>query len=236
MNSNEIARHLDEIAGDNVPANADLWPQLRAQVGTRKARRATPRRRAMAMLTAAVVVLALALGALSPAGTNAATGALNLVGLQPIALATGGPGCVGPNGTVDPIYTPAETGNFTVINSGGEPQPGMTSAIQAMQMTCPEGYELNFSLQPVEGNAVLSFFGVTAISSSTAVPGCVGETGRIAVIQTPAESNAFTITMPDGSPMPAPVIGSVQLAPATAATAAAQISCPEGYQLTFSDK
>ena len=148
MNTNEITRQLDELAGDGVPANADLWPQLRAQVGTKRVRRVTPRRRAGTLLAAAVLVLALALGALTPAGTNAANGALNLIGLQPIALAPGGPGCVGAGGTVDPIYTPAEAVTFTIVSSGGEPQPVGTSAGQAMQITCPEGYELSFKALP----------------------------------------------------------------------------------------
>jgi hypothetical protein len=222
MNTNEITRHLDELAGDGVPANVDLWPQLRAQVGTKQVRRASPRRRAGALIAAAVLVLALALGALTPAGTNAATGALGLIGLQPIALAPGGPGCVGAGGSVDPTYTPAEAGTVTVVGGSGEPLPAGTAAAQAMQITCPEGYELSFTAQPAEANSVLTFFGVTTTSSTTAAPSCVGEGGTVDVIQTPAESNAFTIALPSGSPMQS--------------TAGTQISCPEGYQLTFGDK
>ena len=80
---------------------------------------------------------------------------------------------------------------------------------------------------------MLSFFGVTTISSTTALPSCVGEGGTVDVIQTPAGADMFTITMPSGSPMPLTAAGSVQMAQATAG---AQISCPEGYQLTFGDK
>jgi hypothetical protein len=236
MNTSEISRGLEEIAGEGVPATADLWPQLQAQVGEKKVRRMiTPGRRAGALLAAAVLVLVLALGALTPTGTNAAANALGVFGLQPISMAVGGPSCVGPNGSkADPIFTPVEPGQFTIVTAGGEPVSGEVPTVQAMQMSCPEGYEMSFNTQPVEGNAVLNFFGVTTISTTSAAPGCVGEGGRVDVIHTDAQPGTFSVTTTFGDPTTAPAAGSVQVV--NASTAAAQISCPEGYQLTINDK
>jgi hypothetical protein len=228
MNANEIARRLDEIAGEGVPADADLWPQLRAQVGTKRVRRGKPRRRAGALLAAAVMVLALALGAFTPAGTNAATGALGLVGLQPIGMASGAPSCVGPDGNVDPTYAPAAAGTFAIAGGSGEAQPSGAAAVQAMQITCPEGYELSFDLQPVESNAVLKFFGVTTLNSTSNAPSCVGEGGSVAAIQTDVDPS---LAVPSSMPVPAGTVGGIE--PVLAAT---QISCPAGYTLTVEDK
>jgi len=236
MNTSEISRGLEEIAGEGVPASADLWPQLQAQVGKQRVRRAsiTPRLRAGALLAAAVLVLVIALGALAPTGTNAAANALGVFGLQPIGMAVGGPSCVGANGSkADPIFTPVDPGQFTIVTVGGETASGELPTVQAMQMSCPEGYELNFATQPVEGNAVLNFFGVTTISTTAAGPGCVGAAGRVDVIHTDAQPGTFSVTTTVGSPLPMPS-GQVQVI--NASTSATQISCPEGYQLTIGDK
>lgn len=236
MNTSEISRGLEEIAGEGVPANADLWPQLRAQVGKQKVRRViTPRRRAGALLAAAVVVLVLTLGAITPTGTNAAANALGVFGLQPISMAPGGPSCVGPNGSkADPIFTPVEPGQFTLVGADGQELPNGVATAQAMQMSCPDGYTLAFNAQPAEGNAVLNFFGVTTISSTAAAPACLGAAGRVDVIHTDAQPGTFSVTTTLGSPPPVASPGQVQIISAT--TAATQISCPEGYQLTLGDK
>jgi len=186
----------------------------------------TPRRRAGALL---------ALGALTPTGTHTAANALGVFGLQPISMAPGGPSCVGPNGgKADPIFTPVEPGQFTIVGADGQELPNGVATAQAMQMSCPEGYTLAFNTQPVEGNAVLNFFGVTTLSATTAAPACVGAAGRVGVIHTDAQPGTFSVTTTFGSPPPVASPRQVQVI--TASTAAAQISCPEGYQLTLGDK
>ena len=180
-------------------------------------------------------MLVLALGALTPAGMSAAANALDVFGLQPISMAPGGPSCVGPNGgKADPIFTPVEPGQFTIVGVDGQELPNGVATAQAMQMSCPEGYTLAFNTQPVEGNAVLNFFGVTTLSATTAAPACVGAAGRVGVIHTDAQPGTFSVTTTFGSPPPVTSPGQVQVI--TASTAAARISRPEGYQLTLGDK
>jgi hypothetical protein len=242
MNQTEIIRGLKELAGEGMPASIDLWPRVRAKVGASPRRRAAPRRKAIALLMSAVAVLTLALGALSPTGTNASANALGLFGLQPIALAPVGPSCVKGSEKVDPIYTPAEPGAFTVSKSGGatEPQPSGTGvAVSAMRLDCPEGYEVSFNTPTGSTNGVLNFLGVTSIAGAPAGPGCVGEGGRVELTPTLVDPTTFTIGATSSEPLPGIAVGTgqaIQGVAATRAVPAAQISCPEGYELTFDEK
>lgn len=250
MNSTEITRGLEELAGEGMPASIDLWPRVQARVDARPKHRVTTRRKAIALLTSAVVVLTLALGALTPTGTNASANALGLFGLQPLALAPVRPSCVKGSEKVDPIYTPTEPGDFTIINGVGgggtsqpaEPPTGATSvSASAMRMDCPEGYEMSFNTPAGSGNGVLHFFGVTTIASAAAGPQCVGEGGQVEITHTLVDPATFTIAAPSGEPQPRVAVGagtvhSIQVEPATQAAPAAQISCPEGYDLTFESK
>ena len=156
MNANELTKGLEELAGEAMPATTDLWPRVQARVGTTPKRRATPRRRAIALISAAVLALALALAGLSPTGTNAATGAttgvLNLFGLQPIAIAPVGPGCLSGGERTDPVYTSATPTDFTIAVTSDMPAPGI--AAQAVQIDCPDGYTLSFTTTTAATNGV----------------------------------------------------------------------------------
>jgi hypothetical protein len=228
MNRHEIARGLETIASEAVPADADVWPQLRARVDTKKVRRNAPRRRAGALLAAAVVVLAITMATLTPVGANAATGALGLFGLQPIGAAPVAPRCVGAVGTTDPIYTPVEPGTFTVAGGSAAPAAG-----QAVQISCPEGYQLEFAAGSGEANGVLTFLGVTTIGSAMAAPSCVGADGRVAPTQSSVSPVPFTIAALAGVPLPAMTTEGMWESDVSPAT---QISCPEGYELTIDEQ
>ena len=248
MNQTEITRGLEELAGETMPASIDLWPRVRSRVDARPRRRSAARRKAIALLTSAAAVLALALGALTPTGTNASANALGLFGLQPLALAPAGPSCVKGSEKVDPIYTPTQPGDFTIINSGGigdsggstEPQPsGTAAAVSAMRLDCPEGYEVSFDTPAGSTNGVLNFLGVTTISGAPARPGCVGEGGQVELTHALVDPATFTIAAPSGEPVPGIAVGTgqaIQGVVAVRAIPSAQISCPEGYELTFDEK
>lgn len=136
MNERRVSTQLQEIVEEAVPTAIDLWPAVAARVGTGRqpGARRRARRRLLALAGTVVVLVALMLGAVTPAAANAANQVLTIIGLRATAVAVTSPVCVSGDQRAQPIHQEVAA----PTPPGGVP----AGAVAAQRVSCPEGFEL----------------------------------------------------------------------------------------------
>lgn len=133
------AAHLRDLAADAVPATVDLWPTIRDRLpatnSAARARRATPRRRLVALAGALILLVAVTLSAATPVATNAKAEVLALFGFRPLAVSTNAPICGSGTAQVVPIVSTIEA--ITVPAPASLPP----DAVPGQRVICPAGQE-----------------------------------------------------------------------------------------------